>query len=513
MDKVIISGYAALAEGYITYFDEFKKGGQIVLSYPNTFTIFHQRKLHDIAWKALRVPLGISLPERIRLISESDAVAFSYCQQRRLNKEYVTREHERLLVYDFGAGTLDLSLISITWGEESTYPETWQVENRLGVPIAGNYLDSLLARLIDGLLDGLLRSNETLKKIFEYSYPLVGRELKGEAGEQSEHRQCIHQLWEEIRLTKQGNEAHHQVAWDGKGYFQVKVGELGAIRTVKKVGSEPIDVDKASLAKLDVGDGAFIEIKDDKSRDVIGFWLNIPAKLVHNYKPLQVFIEFVTETIINEVLDVAEIGLGSIGEKQGSVNTLVISGRGALWPKLHEKVVGRFPKLDDKPKKGDSQQVKNAVVRGALAWQKLADFVQIKEPKRHSQLAVLCMPSQRLVPESEWKNGSEVSLKGTSYFKLMEVGIKNPKKEDLDSKSLRRHFDAVLDEFHVDPLWVEDRRLFIERQEEEGMVGQTVVVLSNSLGEKRRCSMVGAVGGITSTERPWPVGNPLLRPD
>jgi hypothetical protein len=508
LDKIITSGYAALAEGYITYFDEFKKGGQIVLSYPNTFTIFHQRKLHDIAWKALKEPLGINLPERIRLISESDAVAFSYCQQRRLNKEYVTREQERLLVYDFGAGTLDLSLISITWGDESTYPEKWQVENRLGVPIAGNYLDSLLARLIDELLRDLLKNNETLNKIFEYRYPLVGRELKGDASEQNDHRQCIHQLWEEIRLTKQGNEAHHQTPWDGKEHFQVKVGELGEVRTVKKISSEAINIDKESLTDIEAGDGAFLEIREDNS-----FWLNIPAKLVHNYKPLQTFIKFVTDTIIDEVLDAAEIGLSSIEEKQGSVNTLVISGRGALWPGLHEKVINRFPKLDEKPKKGDSQQVKNAVVRGALAWQKLADFVQIEAPKTQSQLAVLCMPGQRLIPASEWKNGNELNLKGTTYFKLMEVGIKNPKKEDLDSNSLRRHFYAVLDEFSIDPLWIEDRRLFIERQNEEGMEGQTIIVLSNSLGEKRRCSMVGAVGGITSTERPWPVGNPLLRPD
>jgi hypothetical protein len=507
LDKVIISGYAALAEGYIAYFEEFKKGGQIVLSYPNTFTIFHQRKLHDIAWKALKEPLGINLPERIRLISESDAVAFSYCQQRRLNKEHVTKERERLLVYDFGAGTLDLSLISINWGQEENYPETWQVENRLGVPIAGNYLDSLLARLIDDLLRDLLTNNDTFKEIFEYRYPLVGRKFKGEKAEQNSHRQSIHQLWGEIRFAKQGNEIQHQAAWDGEGYFQIKVGELGEIRTVMTISSDTIDADKTRLDSIDTENEAFINIREDNS-----FWLNIPAAMVHNYKPLANFIEFVTNTIINEVLDVAGLGSDNIEEKQSSVNTLVISGRGALWPGIHEKVINHFDNLDITPKKGDSQQVKNAVVRGALAWQKLADFVEIKEPKCQSQLAVLCMPGQRLIPESEWKNGNEVDLKGTSYFQLMEVGIKNPQQEDLNSKSLRHHFYAVLDEFKVAPLWLNDRKLFIKQDVEDGIEGQTVLVLSNSLGEEVNSSMVGAVGGITATERPWPIGNPLLKP-
>lgn len=512
LDKVITSGFAALAEGYLTYFDEVKQGGQIVLSHPNTFTIFHQRKLHDIAWNALNQPLGIGLKERLQLISESDAVAFSYCRQRQSNNEYITKKDERLLVYDFGAGTLDLSLISIHWSEDGTYPETWQVENRLGVSIAGNYLDSLLARLIDELL----RNDEILNsEIFEYRYPLVARKLKGYEGdetEQNNHRQTIYQLWEAIRVAKQGS-THHQ-AWDGQSHFRIKMGEWGEISTIMNISKEDIETVKMALAETNTENtenGAFLEIKGDS------IWFNIPAEQVHHYKPLQEFITFVTETVIDELLDAAEITmdghpLTSIEEKRAQVNTLVISGRGALWPGLRERAIQRFPNLDEQPKLADSQQVKNAVVQGAVAWQLFADFVQIKEPQCQSQLAVLCLPSQRFVPESQWQNGTSVNLKGASSFQLMEVGIKNPKLEDLQPKSLRRYFYATLGELLVNPMWTEDKQLYLKRTNEDDIKGQTIVVLSNSLGEEKEYKMAGSVGG-KSIERPWPVGNVLLKPE
>lgn len=513
LDKVIISGFAALAEAYITYFEEFKKGGQIVLSHPNTFTIFHQRKLHDIAWKALEKPLGIALPERIRLISESDAVAFNYCNQRISNKEYASREFERLLVYDFGAGTLDLSLILIGWNEERTHPITWQVENRLGVPIAGNYLDSLLAYLIHNLLKDLLDNNEELQKIFEYRYPLVGNKLIEDETGQDHHRETIFQLWEAIRWAKQGGGVHNQTAWDGKNLFQVKIGGQGDISTVMKIGKKALKEDKEVLANISTEAGAFIEIRDNGS-----FWLNIPAEQIHGYEPIQKFISFMSETILDELLiaaDISEDGLqlNTLEEKQDAVNTLVISGRGALWPGLHQKVIKHFRELSAVPKLEDSQKAKNAVVQGAVAWQLLANSVQIQEPKCQSQLAILCVPGYRLISQSYWESsGKPIDLIGVSYFQLMEVGIKNPQESDLHSDSLRRHFYTLLDEIPVDPLWTDDRELTIELKNEDDIAGQTIVVLSNSLGEKREYRMAGSVGGVGSTERPWPIGNPLLKP-
>ncbi len=512
LDNVIISGFAALAEAYITYFEEFKKGGQIVLSHPNTFTVFHQRKLHDIAWKAFEKPLGIALPERIRLISESDAVAFNYCNQRISNKEYAKHEFERLLVYDFGAGTLDLSLILIGWNEQRTHPITWQVENRLGVSIAGNYLDSLLAYLIHSLLKELLENNDELQKIFEYTYPLVGNKLKGDETEQDNHRRSIFELWEAIRWAKQGGGVHNQTAWNGENLFQVKIGGLGDISAVMNISKEGIDNDKNVLASISTEDGAFIEIRDDNT-----FWLNIPASQVHGYEPLQKFISFMSETILEELLIAADISqeglqLNTLEEKQDAVNTLVISGRGALWPGLHEKVTKHFHNCEI-PELGTSQKAKNAVVQGAVAWQLLANSVQIQEPNCRSQLAILCVPGNRLISQSEWEtSGEPIDLIGVSYFQLMEVGIKNPNESDLHSDSLRNHFYTILDEIPVDPLWTDDRELTIEQKNEDEQAGQTIVILSNSQGEKREYRMAGSVGGVGSTERPWPIGNPLLKP-
>ncbi len=454
------------------------------------------------------------MPERIRLISESDAVAFNYCNQRICNKEYASRDFERTLVYDFGAGTLDLSLVLIGWNEERTHPITWQVENRLGVPIAGNYLDSLLAYLIHEILKELLENNDELQKIFEYSYPLVGNKLKGDEAEQDNHRRSIFELWEAIRWAKQGGGENNQPAWDGENLFQVKIGGQGdIIKTLTKIGKKEIKKDKKVLASISTEEGAFIEIRDDNS-----FWLNIPAEQIHGYESIQKFIRFMSETILDELLiaaDISEAGLqlNTLAEKQDTVNTLVISGRGALWPGLHQKVTKHFRELSKVPKLEDSQKAKNAVVQGAVAWQLLANSVQIQEPKCRSQLAILCVPGNRLISQSEWEtSGKPIDLIGVSYFQLMEVGINNPDESDLHSDSLRRHFYTILDEIPVDPLWTDDRELTIELKNEDDIAGQTIVVLSNSLGEKREYRMAGSVGGVGSTERPWPIGNPLLKP-
>ena len=194
LDKVVESGFAALANAYLQCCDTFEQGGQLVLSYPNTFTIFHQKKLRDIAYKALSPyqvadddeRLGLDLRERIQLISESDAVGFYHILQRR-NARAIKKQHERLLVYDFGAGTLDLSLVHIEWDEEYTYPAVWTVENRIGVPIAGNHLDTVLARLIDfqlkdkSILNPLQGTNGDSSSLFEYRYPRGGQGQIGRA--------------------------------------------------------------------------------------------------------------------------------------------------------------------------------------------------------------------------------------------------------------------------------------------------------------------------------------------
>ncbi|MCP4699058.1 MAG: hypothetical protein GY862_19730, partial [Gammaproteobacteria bacterium] len=209
LDETVQSGFAALAEAYIPQpardplhprqqMNAASRFGQAIICHPNTFSHWHKQRLHTIASDALSARLGIVLPEeRIHLLSESDAVAYNYCRQRATSGN-LPPEAEHILVYDFGAGTVDLSLVYVHWNREAIYPKYWQVKNALGVPVAGNHLDSLLARLIHDLLN----NEEVLDpKVFDYRYPVVDDELA--SGKEGAHRLAIHALWMAIRHTKQ----------------------------------------------------------------------------------------------------------------------------------------------------------------------------------------------------------------------------------------------------------------------------------------------------------------------
>jgi hypothetical protein len=297
LEKMVESGFAALAEAYL--FEPTYRADQIVISHPNTFTRRHQDLLHRIAYSALGKPnrFGIPLPERVRLISESDAVAYHYCtEQMRAQPRAGT---ERILVYDFGAGTLDLSLVKIVWKQEPPrHPIHWQVEKRLGVPVAGNYIDEIIARLIHSLLSdsSLVEANG-----FRYRFPIVGRPpLDQEAP--FEHRRAIIRLWNWIREGKHEWSQVSQESFAQSGSFddlpplKIKVGSTGRLEVVIPAkGLEMVNKDRSpDKPCLWVDETGYI-------------YLSIPTSLIYGDKRMTEFLDFVTGEIISEVLDSAGI--------------------------------------------------------------------------------------------------------------------------------------------------------------------------------------------------------------
>jgi hypothetical protein len=496
LEKVVESGFAALAEAYITALPIFQKGGQVVLSHPNTFTSFHKEKLHRIACRALTQPLGIALPERIRLISESDAVAYHYCRQRMLENRRRTGA-ERLLIYDFGAGTLDLSLIRMHWNPEGVYPEVWQVENRLGVPIAGNYLDSLLARLVDKCLRDESILDPTM---FEYRYPVVDRQLRHD--DKENHRAAIYRLWREIRETKH--------VWNGKEPFRVRVGGAGAELIYYKGESTSLntETDSVESAEMEQVDSENPSTLEKPVLEPLGdnFYLSIPSSMVHHDSLLEEFVEFVTDTVVDELLEGASITVQA-------VDTVVVSGRGALWAGLRERVWNKFPDSCDKPdlKKGGSSEkcgeVKSAVVSGAIAWQDLIQNQEQHEPETVPRLAILREQDRILVPEEDWKKGA-IDLKASRTFSLVQISHSNPMPTS-DLKSLRRYFYIQLAQLRREWKWADDPRLFVHRKARQGQ--QPIIRVENAQGDGYDFTGVGSIGLLSVP--PWPIGRVVLPPD
>lgn len=478
LDKMVESSFAALIEGYLLADGTDYCADQVVICHPNTFTRNHQQTLRDIAFRAFSRRFGIQRPERVHLISESDAVAYYYCRMQM--KENRGSGTERLLVYDFGAGTLDLSLVRIEWKKVPyCYPARWKVEGRIGVPVAGNYLDETLARIVDRLLCERLVS-ETEPRL-KYSYRVVGKSLV--QGKNSAHRSAIKSLWEALRKAK------HK--WNGVDPFTVQVGIVGGEEgVVTATGGETM---WETLPKA------------PPPQDEVGFWveqkilyLSIPAAVIHGDYRLKEFRKFVTETVVDELLHAANV-------PTNKVDTVVVSGRGALWPGLRDAVWHKFPGAEHPDLLRDGT-MKSAVVQGAIARQDLnIDFEETEDDNTFKpKLGVLINDNQDIITEEHWDKPIDLSRSPT--FRIVQINLKEPN-PSADLKSLRKHFYIDVD----GKLYRrKDNLIYVRRDAELNEKFSLSIVDSKGVSQ----SIIGeARGSQAVTDAPWPVGSSLLDPD
>jgi hypothetical protein len=492
LEKMVESGFAALAEGYLLPADY--RADQIVIAHPNTFTPRHRELLHTIAYKALgkRNRFGIPLPERVRLISESDAMAYHYCAEQMRGEPRAGVE--RLLVYDFGAGTLDLSLIRVEWTKETPrYPLKWKVEKRLGVPLAGNHIDEILARLIHHLLSD---ANLVEAKGFQYRLPIVSRPPLDQK-EPGQHRRAIIRLWTQIRQAKHTwSRACRKVLDTGGSWMDcppldVRVGSTGDFDVVRDIKGRALNVEKPT-------DGPGLWLADTGL-----IYLSIPAALIARDQRLTNFLDFMTESVIREALDCANV-------LATNVDTVIVSGRGALYPGLREKVWRHFPNAET-PDLLVDDTMKSGVVLGAIARQSLSrEFIDetdndVLAPK----LGVLINYDDHLVLEDDWDE--PIDLTASPTFRLVQVNLKNPNPR-VDKKSLRKHFYIDLtDQYFIrDDILGDDKHLYVSK---EITNGELAIYLAGKDGENRTPVFTDeGQSAKTVTTPPWPVGNVLLDP-
>lgn len=165
VDEVFRIIYRQLFTFYLSQYYETQKDGsngelktrrieKLVLSVPNTYNPLNLETLRMLARETMP---GI-YPEHLCLVSESDAVACYYLSHERKFLESLTdtdrreklKESENVLVFDMGAGTLDLTLFSKIENPE-TREKTITIKGKMGVNKAGNYLDYVLAEIIEEL--------------------------------------------------------------------------------------------------------------------------------------------------------------------------------------------------------------------------------------------------------------------------------------------------------------------------------------------------------------------------
>lgn len=154
VDVVFEDVYRQLLQYYIKPLipqSEVAKVNQLVFTIPNTYSPIHIQTLRTIITKCFS-QFDI---RNIRFVSESDAVACYYQSHwaelnRAIDRDEMLlngiRHDERVLVFDMGAGTLDVTLFHLHDGKDKKRHIT--VEGKIGLSMAGNYLDTLIAEII-----------------------------------------------------------------------------------------------------------------------------------------------------------------------------------------------------------------------------------------------------------------------------------------------------------------------------------------------------------------------------
>jgi len=499
VDDVVRSGLAALYRAYLK--DEAAVVGQLVLTCPNTFTDYHRKRLREIAERVFMGPMRIPRSERIKLISESDAVAFEYFQRLRQGGSG-RRGEERVLVYDFGAGTLDLSVIRVIWTSvdqrRGSYPARWEVLARLGVPVAGNHLDGLIARLIHDVLTDYFK---TPRPGLKYAYPIVaGGPIMENGSESPTHASASLNLWRAIRAAKECGVDGDNAAWDVERPFSVEV--------ANRVRATVITVDKGT--KLD----AWAEAPNSErlglrkvSTDQL--FLDVPAAHIQNDERIRAFMAFVIGTVVDQCLSQAQLA-------REQIDTVIVSGRGIQWPGLRSGLFARFPRArcEDPFAGTGSRGRKEAVARGAIASMDLeqlggTEIVDLVQPR----LAALFDPTGELVLDDQWGKDKPIPWGGNKSVQFVQLSCEHSSYLE-DQNSYRRHFYLDASEpFDKNTRW-------------PGKGAHLIISVRPHPQDPRRIHLGNVLDttvdeevvphAVTSSDAfrpPWPIGCPVLDPD
>lgn len=333
--------------------DNIKK---LILTYPNTYTQAVLNQLRTIVENKFDDVSGF-----IDMIPESDAVVAYYFNSR-INcfsddKEIQSLREikvgtERVLIYDMGAGTLDLSLVTITRnaGENKI---SANIDKKIGIPIAGNYLDWVL-----------------YEKFFKYRQKSIQTNGLSLQDSSDQEYQILKNLKDYIKSSKERYKRKGlNISLPRKDAETCLSDEFVSCLTDESPISDYIkEIGATFLSAISTQKNikSVLETSDDISNEVNNqnIETNSKEKTPIMFSNLDEFIEDYLTLCSKTILDTF------LGENK-KIDRIVYSGRGSLFGPLRESVESYLKEhnkkllVDNTIEKSD---LKTCVARGAIHY-------------------------------------------------------------------------------------------------------------------------------------------------
>ena len=392
LDEVLRGVFKDIMDNYIKKVldDQEESYNYLVVTHPNTYSAIERTAMKRILEVFVSEDKYHNLyRSNIHLLSESDAVLYYYVlnaeKLRGIGPEAVPNE-EIVLIYDIGAGTLDLTLAHIKRPLTSRgalgKPEI-TILDRHGVEAAGNMLTECIARDLHEYLN-------TTHKV-AYKYQIVQDELQAPAQRTAELTKQVLELRMEIERYKRC------LAQPGNLGIQLHGGKTSRIKWL---------IDPDELAK---------PLDSELTTDGTGEYFWQPDK------PGQHVKDFITQVTQFEV----ELFM----HEKPIPNTVIVSGRTALWPGLLDRLKQTLPTVTTWIDFAQQPEVmKNAVSEGAVFSQtRWKNSAIIKSPAVFGNYVLRYEVSKNNWHDELLPHNKPVSVELDNTYKCY-VGIQNGKR-------------------------------------------------------------------------------------
>jgi hypothetical protein len=472
LNDVIAGIYEGLLLNYITPMLAAERLGfsHLYLTHPNTYTPNHVAHLRDIVESVFKGHRhgkdDVIYPENIRFYSESDAVAFYYMLNvwQSYGKDWSkVPKCEYILVFDIGAGTLDLTYLEVDWlpnENEGKTPARVKILRRGGVSKAGNLLDECIARDLHEYLSSKLTKKDYINPIVVQASEKMSKETRLEM---DVLRQRIQKLKIEV--------------------------SQGQPKLRMPLSSQQYDLHSIVRTNVDETKEMYSEFADlEGTLDAEVFWTP-SIDTIKSGKHVKAFLRQVTKVEIDRFF----------GNELPLLNTVILSGRTSLWPGFKDALKESLgDALHWENFKGNAKDLKKAVALGVLEsefrWPDLK-FIQPDIIGKFGIRYEYSGPGDWRFFEFE-KSGVEQThtLRDAS---MLEVGLQS-------NNGFNRCVTMIPCDFY-DP---SDKKLLITLNFDAE--GNLQACIKNSKGDEQMFNEIVNISVLNYSAQPWPIGSSKL---